>query len=342
MLELRMNFGLYLPCYWPDTSIHMRDMYRDVVAEAQFAEDLGYVSFTIPEHHFTNALVHPNALLTAVRVASVTKRAPLITATTVLPFHDIRILAGEIAQADCLTDGRIQIGAGSGAYQYEFERLEIPMHDRRERFADSLDLLIKLLSEEDVSWESPYYRFPATTITPRPVQKPHPPVWYAAMSAGSIENAVLGGFDVITTPLREPFEKIVEQAGGFRSGIAKAGAAACDRKLSMLVMLFVTESEPQKRAMLEHALGRHRRFVNVYQTPGEVDRGAIKPHVNLTLDEIETNLIIGPPQHCRQKLEQYAAQGIHNMQLNMNFGANHGEVMRSLERFAREVMPHFA
>jgi alkanesulfonate monooxygenase SsuD/methylene tetrahydromethanopterin reductase-like flavin-dependent oxidoreductase (luciferase family) len=81
----------------------------------------------------------------------------------------------------------------------------------------------------------------------------------------------------------------------------------------------------------------------VYQTEGEVERGAIKPYpVDLTLEEIETNLIIGPPEHCRRKLEQYAAQGIHNVQLNMNFGAAQGEVMRSLERFAHEVMPHFA
>jgi alkanesulfonate monooxygenase SsuD/methylene tetrahydromethanopterin reductase-like flavin-dependent oxidoreductase (luciferase family) len=337
-----MDFGFYLPCYWPDTNLHMRDMYRDVVVEAQFAEDLGYVSFTIPEHHFTNALVHPNALLTAVRVASATKRVPIITSTTVLPFHDVRILAGEIAQADCLTDGRIQIGAGSGAYQYEFERLEIPMHEKRERFEDSLSLLIKLLSEEDVSWDSSYYKFPATTITPRPIQKPHPPMWFAAMSAPSIEKAVLCGFNVLTTPLREPFKKVIEQAGGFSSGVAKAGDSARGLKLSMLVMLFVTESESQKRAMLEHALGRHQRFVNVYGTRGEVYRGAIKPHdVDLTLEEIETNLIIGPPDHCRRKLEQYAAQGIHNVQLNMNFGASHVEVMRSLETFAREVMPYF-
>jgi alkanesulfonate monooxygenase SsuD/methylene tetrahydromethanopterin reductase-like flavin-dependent oxidoreductase (luciferase family) len=317
-------------------------MYRDVVAEAQLAEHLGFVSFTIPEHHFTNALVHPNALLTAVRVASMTTQVPIITATTVLPFHDIRILAGEIAQADCLTNGRIQIGAGSGAYQYEFERLEIPMHDKRERFQDSLEVLIKLLSEEDVSWNSPYYKFPSTTITPRPVQKPHPPIWFAAMSAPSIEKAVLDGFNVMTTPLREPFDKVIEQAGGFSRGVAKAGDAGRGLKLSMLVMLFVTDGESQKRAMLEHALGRHRRFVNVYQTRGEVERGAIKPYdVDLTLEQIETNLIIGSPDHCREKLEQYAAQGIHNMQLNMNFGAGHSEVMRSLEVFAREVMPHF-
>jgi alkanesulfonate monooxygenase SsuD/methylene tetrahydromethanopterin reductase-like flavin-dependent oxidoreductase (luciferase family) len=143
--------------------------------------------------------------------------------------------------------------------------------------------------------------------------------------------------------LREPFAKVIEQAGGFARGVAAAGDKARGLKLSMLVMLFVTESEAQKCAMLEHALGRHRRFVNVYQTRGEVRGGAITPYdVDLTLEEIETNLIIGPPEHCRRKLEHYAAQGIHNMQLNMNFGAGHAEVMRSLELFARKVIPHFA
>src|SRR5205085_390650 len=137
------------------------------------------------------------------------------------------------------------------------------------------------------------------------------------------------GFHVITTPLREPFEKVQEQAGAFRRAVAGAAGRADHLRLAMLVMLFVTESEAQKRAMLEHALGRHRRFVNVYMTRGEVERGAIKPYdVTLTLEEIETNLIIGPPAHCRKKLEQYAAEGIHTMQLNMNFGASHAEVMR--------------
>jgi alkanesulfonate monooxygenase SsuD/methylene tetrahydromethanopterin reductase-like flavin-dependent oxidoreductase (luciferase family) len=338
-----VDFGFYLPCYWPDMTIPMQDMYREMTTEAQHAEALGFVSFTVPEHHFTNALVHPSGLLTAVHIAAATRHAPVITATTVLAFHDIRILAGEIAQADCLTGGRIQIGVGSGAYQYEFERLELPMHDKRERFDDSLRLLTRLLSEEDVSWDSPYYRFPATTITPRPMQTPHPPIWYAAMTPPSIEKAVMAGFNVITTPLREPFAKVIEQAGSFFAGVAKAAAPARDLRLSMLVMLFVTEDEAQKQRMLDHAMGRHRRFVNVYGTPGEVVGGAITPHdTDLTLDDIEMNLIIGPPEHCRAKLEAYAALGIHNLQLNMNFGASHAEVMRSLERFAAEVMPHIA
>lgn len=338
-----MDFGYYLPCYWPDTSYPMQNMYREMVAEAQFAEELGYCSFTIPEHHFTNALVHPDALLSAVHIAAHTKRVPVITATTVLPFHNVPQLAGQIAQADCLTNGRIQVGVGRGAYRYEFKRLQIPYDNARERFADSLDLLVDLLSKEDVSWDSDFYKIPATTITPRPVQKPHPKIWFAATTPGAIEYAAGRSFPVMTTPLRESFDKVVAQATAFQRGRAKSEGSKEHLKLSMLIMLFVTDGRRQTEELVRHALGRHRRFVNVFGGEGEVERGAIKPYdVDLTEADIERNLIIGPPEVCVDRLKAYAELGIDEIQLNMNFGASHAEVMRSLEMFATQVMPHFA
>ena len=336
-----MDFGYYLPCYWPDMTYPMQQMYSDMVSQAQCAEELGYVSLTIPEHHFTNALVHPDALLSAVHVAAHTTRVPVVTATTVLPFHNVPQLAGQIAQADCLTNGRIQVGVGRGAYQYEFKRLQVNFDEARERFADSLDLLIALLSTEDVAWDSPFYKLPPTTITPRPVQRPHPKIWFAATTPGAIRYAAGRGFSVMTTPLRESFEKVIAQAEAFKAGRAEAAAAA-DQRLSMLIMLFVTESRQQEEALLRHALGRHRRFVNVFGGEGEVAGGAIKPYdVDLTEDDLKKNLIIGPAEECVERLSDYARLGIHELQLNMSFGAPHDEVMRSLEQFADRVLPNF-
>lgn len=337
-----MDFGFYLPCYWPDTSYPMEKMYREMSEQAAFAEDRGYVSFTVPEHHFTNALVHPSALLTAVHVAAKTRRVPVITATTVLPFHNVPVLAGEIAQADCLTGGRIQVGVGRGAYRYEFDRLQIPIEEGPERFADSLELLMKLLSERDVDWDSKFYKLPATTITPRPVQSPYPKIWFAATSPGGIEYAAGRGFDVMTTPLRESFDTVVAQAQAFQRGREKADSCGIGTQLSMLIMLFVTDRQEQKDRMLEHALGRHRRFTNVFGGPGEVTAGEIKPYdVDMSLADIERNLIIGPAEQCVERLKEYEALGIDNMQLNMSFGGSHRDIMESLDTFATKVMPEF-
>ena len=257
-----------------------------------------------------------------------------------MPFHEIPKLAGEIAQADCLTNGRIQVGVGRGAYTYEFDRFRTPQEESGEIFSDSLQLLIKLLSEEEVSWDSKYYSLPPTTITPRPVQRPYPPIWFAAVTPGGIDYAVSIGLPVMTTPLRSSFDMVISQAGAFFSATEKYSQP--DLKLSMLIMMFVTEDQSDIRRYSELANERHRRFLNMTTTSGTVDRGAIVPlKSKLSLEEIEKNLIIGPPELCIERLEQYKEQGIHNLQLNMNFGCSHKEVMGSLERFATQVMPHF-
>ena len=118
-----MDFGFYLPCYWPDPARPWSAMYPEMLEQARLAEAMGFASLSIPEHHFMNYLTHPSALLSAVKVASVTERVPIITSVLVLPFTDVRMLAGQITQTDHLTEGRLQLGVGRGAFRYEFERL---------------------------------------------------------------------------------------------------------------------------------------------------------------------------------------------------------------------------
>ena len=335
-----MKFGFYLPCYHPDISFPAAQLYRDTIEEAKLAEDIGFISLTIPEHHFINYLVHPSPLLTAVRVAAETRRIPLISAVLVLPFYDIRRLAGEIAQADCLTEGRLQLGVGRGAFRYEFDRFNVPVEESRERFDDALNLLIALLTEEEVSWNSKYYKFDPLTITPRPVQKPYPPIWIAAVTEGAIAGSVRRGFNVMTTPLRDPFEAAGKQARAFTGALPPGNPK--NQRLSMLRMGFVTRNEAETRDKLQLSLENHQRFVNVYETPGSVKGGAIVPiAVSETLDDLRRSLIIGSAQECVDKLSHYAQLGIDDIQVNMNFGASHGDVMQALERFAADVMPHF-
>jgi alkanesulfonate monooxygenase SsuD/methylene tetrahydromethanopterin reductase-like flavin-dependent oxidoreductase (luciferase family) len=335
-----MQFGFYLPCYHPDLSFPAKQLYRDAVEEGKLAEELGFISLTIPEHHFINYLVHPSPLLTAVRVAAETKAIPLITAVLVLPFYDVRRLAGEIAQADCLTEGRIQLGVGRGAFRYEFDRFNIPVEESRDRFDESLNLLMKLLSEEEVSWDGKYYKFDALTITPRPVQQPYPKIWIAALAEGAIMGSVRRGFNVMTTPLRDPFEAARKQAAAFLSALPPGNPH--DQKHSMLRMGFVTRNDADTAEKLQLALENHQRFVNVFETPGSVERGAILPlEVPETVEDIRKSLIIGSPQECLDKIAHYAELGIDDIQLNMNFGASHKDVMEALERFAVHIMPHF-
>lgn len=335
-----MEFGYYLPGYARDISRPVQHLYRELIREAQWAEDLGFTSFTIPEHHFTNALMHPNALLTGIKLAEHTKHARIVTSTSILPFRDMLQLAGEIAQADCLTNGRIEVGVGRGAYKYEFARFQKDPELSHDVFRESLDLLIKLLSEEDVSYDGQFYKIPPTTIVPRPIQRPHPPVWFAAMGAGAIDYAVSLNMPVLTTPLRNPVEMVKMQAGAFKESIRTRDKPHL--KISMLVMIFVTRSEEQKRRVIQDAMDRHVRFLDVFSSEGHVKGGNIAPmEPDITLEDIERNLMIGSPEEVAEKLALYYEQNIDEMQLNFSFGTPHGEIMNSIEDFMTRVVPQF-
>ena len=337
-----MQFSFYLPCYWPDTGVHAHVMYGEMLAQAVRAEQLGFAMLGIPEHHFINYLVHPSPLLSAVKVASVTEHIPIITSVLVLPFLDMRRIAGEIAQADCLTDGRIHLGVGRGAFRYEFDRFGVPVEESRAMFDDSLALLKALLGETEVSWDSPYYSFAPLTITPRPLQQPYPPIWIAALTYPAIYHSVLAGYHVMTTPLRDPFSVAQMQAGAFADAVATGDPATQGRMFSMLRMLYVAKDAADKREKIEIAFANHRLFCTVFDTPGAVVDGAIVPmDVAETAEEVGDALLIGTAAECIDKLTPYADLGIFDLMLNMSFGASHADVLASMDRFAADVAPHF-
>ena len=166
-----MDFNHFLSSYYPDTSYGGSRLYGDMVEQAILAEALGYGGVTVPEHHLINLLLMPSPLQMAVKVASVTERIEITTAVAVLPIRDMRVFAGEVAMADILTDGRLILGVGRGAFGYETARLGVPLEETRERFDESLNVLMALLSEEEVSWSGKYYNFDPLTIMPRPLTR---------------------------------------------------------------------------------------------------------------------------------------------------------------------------
>ncbi len=337
-----MDFSLFLSCYYPDTSYPPEKMYADMLEEAKLAEACGYCGVTVPEHHFMNILMNPSPLMLAVKVASVTKRIPIITAVLVLPYLDMRRLAGEIALADCLTGGRIQLGMGRGAFAYEFERFGVPVERSREQFDESLAVLKALLGGEEVSWDGKYYKFAPLTTMPRPLQRPHPPMWIAALAPTAIYHCACNGFNVQTTPLKGPAGLAREQAESFFRGVKEAGPEAGRLRFSMLRVGFVARDEKDARDKARLAHGYYRRFTNVFESRGEISGGAIKPAaMKDTVDDIAEVLLIGTAERVIEKLKAYAALGIHEVNLNMNIGAGIDETLASIERFATEVMPHF-
>ena len=217
----------------------------------------------------------------AVRVAAETKHIPIITAVVVVPFYDIKRLAGEISLADHLSDGRIELGLGRGAFS-SFESFGIDIPTSRPRFDEGVELLDRLLTECEVSHEGTYYSIDRPiTIMPRPRTSPRPPFWIATVSEQGIAQAVREGHNVLTTPLRSGFEVAVEQASHFVNARNTAGRP--DQRHNMLRNTYVSKDRKdlaEKQRMLHE---NHRRFMNLFTTSGAIDNGRTEP-INVDID----------------------------------------------------------
>jgi alkanesulfonate monooxygenase SsuD/methylene tetrahydromethanopterin reductase-like flavin-dependent oxidoreductase (luciferase family) len=337
-----MEFGLYLTCYYGPGDIDEAALYRDTVACARLAEDVGFDSLSIPEHHFADYLTIPSPLMLAVKVAAETKHVPIITAVVVVPFYDITRLAGEIALADHLSDGRIELGLGRGAFRYEFESFEIDIPTSRPRFDEGVELLDRLLTEYDVSHEGTYYSIKRPiTVMPRPRTHPRPKFWIATVSEQGIGQAVREGHNVLTTPLRSGFEVAIEQASSFINSREREGKP--EQRHNMLRNVYVSTDRKdlaEKQQMLHE---NHRRFMNLFTTPGTIDRGRTRPvDVDIDAEAAVKNVIFGTPDEVIERVQRHVDLGIEGLQCNMHFGASYADAARSIELFATEVIPEFA
>jgi alkanesulfonate monooxygenase SsuD/methylene tetrahydromethanopterin reductase-like flavin-dependent oxidoreductase (luciferase family) len=165
-----MEFNHFLSAYYPDTAYGGDRLYADMISQAKLVDQLGYRGVTIPEHHLINILLVPDPLQLAVKVATLTSRIEVVTSVCVLPLHDMRVFAGQAIQADILCDGRMLLGVGRGAFAYELALMGKPIEESRERFDESLNVLLALFARENVEWEGKYYRFGPLTVMPRPVR----------------------------------------------------------------------------------------------------------------------------------------------------------------------------
>ena len=336
-----MDANHFLSAYYPDTSYGGKRLFDDMVEQAKAAERLGYRGVTLPEHHLINVLLTPSPLQMAVKLACETERLELVTSVAVLPLRDMRIFAGEVIQADILTDGRLVLGVGRGAFAYEMGRLGSPMEESKARFDESLEVLIALMTEEEVSWDGEYYRFEPLTVMPRPMTQPMPRVMVAVMNPPGIAASTRRGFDIQTTPLAGSPELFRAQIAAHKEAKAEMGEAGRHLRIMMSRIVYCTDSEAQTREMVQRAHDYYSRFDNVFTGPGIVRNGDVEPLPRTqTIQELEQNLIICQADEMLDRLAEYAEAGIDELILSSNLGQPQGDHLEAMERFASDVLPH--
>ena len=336
-----MDFNHFLTSYMPDPNIGSKQHFKHMLDQSVLAEKLGYVAVSIPEHHLVNILMMPSPLQMAVKISSLTNKIRLSTSVAVLPIHDMRTFAGEVTTADILTEGRLVLGVGRGAFAWELDRLGTPIESSKEKFIESLEVLNSLLSKENYSFKGKYYNFNAITIMPRPISDPVP-IMIAAMDPSSIRNAAANGYHVQSTVLSGTKKLLLERVNAFKEGQQDAGENGKLIRLSMQRMAYAAKDENDAKEKNLLAYEYYKRFDNMYTGPGKVNKGLIEPLPRAqTLEEMTENLIICPINEMIDKLSAYAESGVDEMIISAGFGQNQEDMIESMYRISEHIIPHF-
>jgi len=186
-----MKLGLRLPTYARPGEFSSYEVLRDYVAEA---EDMGVEGFFVIDHILTSRPAYStswhDALTTLAFVAAASRKAVIGPMILVLPFRNIYMLAKQTATLDVFSGGRFVLGAGVGWNPDEFKLLETPLDKRGAIMDEYIPLLKKLWTEEKVTFTGKYFKVEDLELQPKPLQKPHPPIW---IGGGSQPHTILYG-----------------------------------------------------------------------------------------------------------------------------------------------------
>ena len=331
-----------------DDSIGMPQVVANARELVCMADAAGFETAWAAEHHGIELNIGPNPFVTLANWAAYAPRIRLGTAVVVAPYwHPIR-LAEEAALADLLSGGRLELGIGRGAFQYEFDRMGGGLSaSDTSQYLHAIVAELKALWSGDVESNTELWRYERTTSVPKPLQKPHPPLWIAARSPTSFDFAMEHGANIMTTPLANPFSEVVALGEKLRATIEAHPDQPRPRWLAAR-RICVYENDADWRWVAERALVYSRRFEGLFSTEGvvvdgfpEILQAESGPGGELRVQAMRDNLIIGTPQQVVEKLEAYAALGLDSFCYMGNFGMPPDVTRRSLELFIDEVMPHF-
>ncbi|ETK35213.1 LLM class flavin-dependent oxidoreductase [Microbispora sp. ATCC PTA-5024] len=328
------------------------DYFRDVLLLSRLADQGGMSHVKMTEHYlgaYGGYCPSPLAFLSA--VAAATTRIRLMTGCVLPVFHHPVRLASEAAMVDAISGGRLDVGFARAYLPQEFETFQVPMDGSRERFTATVDTVLRLWTEEHVEADTPFFRFRDVTILPRPVQRPHPPVWVAAVRSRS-SFAWIGerGFNLLVTPALTPLAEMSDHIAVYREAYAEAGHERPPQVVASLP-LYVGDSDEEARTTADPLL---RAYLDVWASATESWLSATSDDYRgytgmsrairaLDPESFRTmgSAVVGAPATVVDRVQDIAeVLGVDGFLWQMDFGAVPGPVaVASLERFLDKVLP---
>lgn len=353
-----MRFGVFyeqqIPRPWEEGREH--EVIQNALVEVEYADKWGIDYAWAMEHHFLEEYSHssaPEVFLAA--AAARTKRIRLGHGVVLTPpaFNHPARVAERIATLDLVSSGRVEFGTGESASRVELEGFNVDVKSKKEMWQEATTQICRMLTETPYpGFEGKYFSMPSRNVVPKPLQKPHPPLWLACSNRDSIRRAAQLGMGALTFTFLTPAEAktwVDDYYTTFKNECEPIGQVV-NPNITMVTgfACHEKEGEAERRAaegfdFFAFGLGHY--YVFGEHTPGRTDvwarfkRGAGPSHGVFNLKNRDG---LGTPDQVRKYLRGFADAGVDQVGFLQQCGRNrHEDILESLELFAAKVMPEF-
>ena len=349
-----MKFGIFyehqLPRPWDD-GLEQR-LFQDALDQVELADRLGIDYAWEVEHHFLEEYSHSSAPEVFLAACSQrTKSIRLGHGIVLMPpnyNHPARV-AERLSTLDLVSNGRVEWGTGESSALLELGGYKVPVEEKRDQWMEAVEQCANMMALDPYpGYEGKFFSMPCRNIVPKPVQKPHPPIWVACSNRETIKLAAKLGIGALTFAFVDPSEAkswVDDYYRIFKEECIPIGHTV-NPNVAMVTAFSVHESakEARKRGLegfqfFGYALGHH--YIFGEHTPGRTDIWESYQSAKESIPDDDVGGI-GTPEDLRKHLKGFEDAGVDQVSFIQQSGKNkHEHICESLELFAKKVMPEF-
>ncbi|HKN01137.1 MAG TPA: LLM class flavin-dependent oxidoreductase [Candidatus Binataceae bacterium] len=340
----------------------MYDIYHQATEQVKLADRLGYHSVWTVEHHFLSEWSYSSAPeVWYGALSQVTSRIRLGHGICLLPIpfnHPVRV-AERIAVLDIMSNGRVEFGSGRSITEQELGGFQVNPEDSRPMWEEAVAAIPKMWTQPTFSWDGKYFKMPEREILPKPIQKPHPPMWVAATQPSTWEVAGRKGIGAlgfgiadasILGGLVKTYKDAVrncEPVGAFvndRTAAATVCVCAPTRAEAKEIAKDAIDFTTRKAADLFTPFAKQEvKGYEYYKKMAEL--AVASGDYRLSMDDLEKRIetgavMVGDPEDCLRVAKIYETTGIDMLLMLVQVGAvPHDKVMQTIDLIGKHVMP---
>jgi len=318
-----------------------KDKYMFTRALVEYADQSGFEAVYFPERHFHEfGSIYANNSLVAAYFAPLTEKIRLRTAAVTATLHHPVEIVENWAMVDILSNGRVDLGFGSGWNKADFVLSPDTYTNRVELRNERIPIIQSLWRGDTIEFVGPQGEMHPVTVYPRPVQE-ELKVWYVSASKYGFEYAGKQGYNVFTMLSGISLDELGENIKAYRSGRKEAGLDPDSGIVTLMMHTFVHPDLEwvQKvvatpfRDYIKSSLGPHMKAKNQQVTETEIDKMVDYSYARY----FQTGGIFGPVESCQSQVDKAISVGVNEIAFLQDFGVDYNAVKDSFEHLTQLV-----